>query len=447
MSMKHRLEARGFLLKHYGKTFAHYWKNRKQLGGNLFKEQEAEFLPAALEIQEKPVSPTLRITAKVLIALIIVLVGWAVFGQMDIVVNATGEIIPHNRTKTIASVETASVRALHVVEGQAVRQGDLLIELDTSAPDAEHDKAVSNETEARLQIARCRAMIAAIESRTTPRLHAISGISPQKLREAQNYLDGQFRDFMARLHRVEGSITRYSESLALIAQRVADYKELAQNHDVPMHAYLEKEQERTDLEGQLNDAKNQRTALIAEAKRNAYDGQADADKILGQARQDALRNAAHSKLLNLTAPIDGTVQQLVAYTVGGVVPAAQPLMKIVPKQDKIEVEAMLENKDIGFIEVGQPAAVKIDAFEYTKYGVIPARVVHVSSDAIKDEKKGLLYSVILALDKSSISGNGHDMPLGTGMSVRADIKTGSRRVIEYFLSPLLQHKRESLNER
>ncbi len=122
-------------------------------------------------------------------------------------------------------------------------------------------------------------------------------------------------------------------------------------------------------------------------------------------------------------------------------------MKIVPKEDTIEVEAMLENKDIGFVEVGHIAAVKIDAFEYTKYGTIPARVVHVSSDAIKDEKKGLLYSVVLALDKSTISVKGHDMPLSAGMSVRADIKTGSRRVIEYFLSPLLQHKRESLNER
>lgn len=447
MSMKHKLEARGLLLRHYGKTFARYWKNRKQLGGNLFKEQEAEFLPAALEIQEKPVSPTLRVTAKVLIALMFCLIGWAVFGQMDIVVNATGEIIPHDRTKTIAAVEVASVRALHVVEGQAVKKGDLLIELDASAADAEHDKARSNETEAILQITRSRAMIVSIENRKPPRLAPIAGISPQKLQEAQGHLDGQYRDFMARLQRAEGAIVRYSESLALITQRAADYRDLAKNHDVPMHAYLEKEQERVDLEGQLNDAKNQRAALIAEAKRVAYDGQADADKILGVAQQDAVRNAAHSKLLKLTAPVDGTVQQLVVYTVGGVVPAAQPLMKIVPKEDKIEVEAMLENKDIGFVEEGQVAAVKIDAFEYTKYGVIPARVVHVSSDAIKDDKKGLLYSVILSLDKSSVSVKGHNMPLSAGMSVRADIKTGSRRVIEYFLSPLLQHKRESLNER
>ncbi|MDD5286920.1 MAG: HlyD family type I secretion periplasmic adaptor subunit [Desulfuromonadaceae bacterium] len=447
MSMKHKMEARGTLLRHYWKTFARFWKNRNELGGNLFKEQEAEFLPAALEIQEKPVSPSLRITAKVLIVLILFLVGWAVFGKMDIVVNATGEIISHDRTKTIASVEVASVRALHVKEGQTVKKGDLLIELDASAADAEHDKAESNVTEAMLTIARSKAMIAAIESRRPPQLPSIAGITAQKLRETQGHLDGQYRDFMAKLQRTDGAIARYTETLALITKQAADYKELAKNHDVPMHAYLEKEQARADLEGQLTDARNQRAVLIADAKRMAYDDRADADRILGAARQDALRNAAHSKLLKLTSPVDGTVQQLTVYTVGGVVPAAQPLMKIVPKEDKIEVEAMLENKDVGFIEEGQVAAVKIDAYEYTKYGVIPARVVHVSSDAIKDEKRGLLYSVILSLEKSTISVKDQNMPLSAGMSVRADIKTGSRRVIEYFLSPLLQHKRESLNER
>lgn len=99
------------------------------------------------------------------------------------------------------------------------------------------------------------------------------------------------------------------------------------------------------------------------------------------------------------------------------------------------------------MEEGQTAAVKIDAYEYTKYGTIPGRVVHVSRDAIKDEKKGLIYSVRVALDTMSIPVNGHDMELSPGMSVAVEIKTGSRRVIEYVLSPLLQHKRESLNER
>ena len=447
MSLKHKLEAYGVLLGHYRKTFSRAWSNRKQLKEDRFNQNEAEFLPAALEIQETPISPTLRLTAFVIMAMLVTGTLWAIFGHIDIVISAGGEVIPHDRTKLIASTEVASVRALHVIEGQVVKKGDLLIELDATAADAEHDKSRSDETEARLQRARSTAMIAAIDSRKPPRIASLPGIPEQKHREAQEHLDGQYRDFTAKLQRADGSIARFTETLALVTQRATDYREMAKNNDISQHAYLEKEQERADLEGQLNDARNFRASIIAEAKRLAYDEQSTADKILGETKQDILRSAAHSKLLKLISPIDGTVQQLTAHTVRGVVPATEPLMKIVPKEDKIEVEAKVENKDIGFLAEGQYVAVKIDAYEYTKYGVIPGRVVHVSTDAIKDDKRGLLYSVIIALDKSTILVKGRQMPLSSGMTVRADIKTGSRRVIEYFLSPLIQHKRESLHER
>jgi hemolysin D len=133
--------------------------------------------------------------------------------------------------------------------------------------------------------------------------------------------------------------------------------------------------------------------------------------------------------------------------VGGVVPAAQPLMLVVPKVDLVEVEAFMENKDIGFVEEGQRAEVKIDAFVYTKYGTASGRVTHVSRDAIQDDKKGLIYSVKVTLDKSSLAVDGKETPLSAGMSVNVEIKTGDRRIIEYVLSPLLQHHRESLHER
>ena len=447
MSARHKREAYAALLSHYLKVFRHYWQHRKELGGGLFTEDEAEFLPAALSLQERPVSPTARLTAIILISLVVILLSWSIFGHIDIIVNATGEIIPSGRTKTIASVDVASVKALHVVEGQTVKKGDVLIELDTSASDAERDKALSSMMEATLQVARSRALAAAVDSRKRPVLPSIADIPAERLQVAQRHLDGQFQDFMAKLQHIEGTISRYSSELPLATQRARDYRELAQGHDVSMHAYLEKEQARIDLEGQLTEAKNQREALIAETKRVALDALTEGEKIVETARQDALRAGSHSRLLSLVAPVDGTVQQLTVHTIGGVVPAAQPLMQIVPKDNHLEVEAFLENKDVGFVEDGQAAAVKIDAYEYTKYGTIPGRVVHVSRDAIKDEKKGLIYSVRVALDKMHSNVNGNDMELSPGMSVTVEIKTGTRRVIEYVLSPLLQHKRESLNER
>jgi hemolysin D len=122
-------------------------------------------------------------------------------------------------------------------------------------------------------------------------------------------------------------------------------------------------------------------------------------------------------------------------------------MLIVPKEDKVEVEGYVENKDIGFVREGQSAEVKIDAFDYTKHGMIHGQVDSVSKDAIDDEKRGPLYKANVSLDSPSIVIEGHAMALTPGMTVQVEIKTGTRRVIEYVLSPLLRHRHESLNER
>lgn len=447
MSLRHRFEAGASLLRHYRTVFAHHWRHRRSLDERLFTEEEAEFLPAALSLQERPLPPAPRLVARVLMALVVCLLAWSMLGEIDIVVNGAGKIIPSARTKTIASVDVAAVRALHVIEGQAVRSGELLIELDASAPDAERDKAVGDATVATLQMARSRALIDAVDTAIPPQLGRVGGVPAERRLAAQRQLDGQYQDFQAKLARIDGDIARYTQALPLAARRASDYKALEKEHDVSAHAWMEKEQARIELEGQLADARNQRAALIAQARKDAHDALTEGGRIAADSRQDARRAGEHSKLLRLTAPVDGTVQQLNVHTVGGVVPAAQSLMLIVPTENKVEVEAFLENKDIGFVHEGQRAEVKIDAFEYTKYGTLGGRVTHVSRDAIQDHKKGLIYSFKIALDQATIAVDGKNLPLSAGMSVNVEIKTGTRRVIEYVLSPLMQHQRESLHER
>lgn len=447
MSLRHRMQAWGDLWRRYGAAFRHAWQHRHAITMPKFMPHEAEFLPSALSLQAQPVSPVGRWVARILMLLILVLLVWSIVGKIDIIVNAQGKIVPSGRTKAIASVEIASVRALHVQEGQAVKAGDLLVELDARASDSERDKAVGDAQLARLQAARSRALLDAIDRAKAPVLPQVDEVPIERWREAQQYLQDQWRDYTAKLTRLDGEIRRYGEALPLAAQRARDYADLAQSHDVSRHAYLEKEQARVDLEGQLVDARSQKAALTAETRRVAQDSLNDAKKILGESAQDARRAGVHSELLKLVAPVDGTVQQLTVHTIGGVVPAAQPLMQIVPQQGVVEVEAFMENKDVGFVQEGQEAHVKIDTFEYTKYGTVPAHVTHVSRDAIEDEKKGLIYSVKVALDKRTIDVDGRQVALTPGMSATVDIKTGTRRVIEYVLSPLIQHERESLHER
>lgn len=451
MSFEHKVEAWQELFKRYREVWGYCWANRHALTLPDLKAHEAEFMPAAVSIQTQPVSPAGRWVARVLMLLIVVVFVWSALSHIDIIVNAQGKIIPGGYTKTISSVEVASVRALNVEEGQAVKARDVLVELDTRTSDSERDKSEGDRQTAWLQAERSRRLLAAIESGKEPKLNPEEfralNIEAQRVQDAQHHLQDQWRDYQAKLTRLEGEISRYSQALPLATQRAKDYAELAKTNDVSQHAWFEKEQARIDLAGQLSEAKHQKAALMAETRKTAQDTLNDANRIAAASAQDVQKAMVHGELLKLTSPVDGTVQQLTVHTVGGVVPAAQPLMQIVPKQTTVEMEAFMENKDVGFVQAGQEAQVKIDAFEYTKYGTIPAKVSHVSQDAIQDEKKGLIYSVRVVLVQSTINVDGRQLSLSPGMSGSVEIKTGTRRVIEYVLAPLLQHGRESLHER
>jgi hemolysin D len=435
------------LWQRYLRIFLHFWRVRKNLRTDYYNQQEAQFLPAVLALQESPASPTLRWTGRILMSLVAFFFLWTIFGRIDIIVHATGKIIPSSRTKTIASIDVASVKALHVVEGQTVKAGELLIELDSSSSDAEHDKAADAVAQARLQLARVSALRDAMTSGASPRLPQVQATTSAQWEAAQRQLESQYRDVKSKLDRLDDEIARYGAALPLARQLAEDYQSLLADNTVSRHAWQEKEQARIDLQGQLADARNQRSALIAQTLKEAHDEGIDASKRIEAALQDQRRAGEHSKLLKLVAPVSGTVQQLNVHTVGGVVPAAQPLMQIVPQEAALEVEAFLENKDIGFVQVGQDASVKIEAFDYTKYGTVPATVRHVSHDAIEDEKRGLIYASKIVLARHTLAAEGRTLALAPGMSVTVEIRTGTRRVIEYVLSPLIRHQRESLNER
>jgi len=149
----------------------------------------------------------------------------------------------------------------------------------------------------------------------------------------------------------------------------------------------------------------------------------------------------------MPAPVAGSVQQLVVHTVGGVVTPAQPLLAIVPSGERLEVEATVLNKDIGFVKAGQAVTMKVESFPYTRYGYLTGTVMSVSHDAAQDEKMGLVFPARVQLDKATLMIDGVKVNLTPGMALSVEIKTGKRRVIDYLLSPLQQHTTEALRER
>ncbi|MBI5107185.1 MAG: HlyD family type I secretion periplasmic adaptor subunit [Rhodocyclales bacterium] len=470
-----RLQATLDLLRRYAAIFGQLWKIRKELDPPLRLAHEAAFLPAALELQETPISPAPRIVAWLLMAFALIAVLWACFGHIDVVATAQGRIVPNAGSKLIQPIETAAVKAIHVIDGQAVKAGQVLVELDATVARADSTRSANDLVTAQLQAARSRALLATLASGRAPRIESPSGIAVERVAQEQRILDGQYGEYLARAQRIDAEIAKreaerrsteeivrkLEQTVPIARQRAEDFKGLVDKNFISKHGYLEKEQVRIEQEADLqtqksrlrelahaiDEARGQRAALTAETRRTALDSLNEAEQKGTAHGQELLKSDTRGKLMTLTAPVDGTVQQLAIRTVGGVVTPAQALMVIVPRDDALEVEAMLENKDIGFVNAGQEAEVKIETFPFTKYGTIPATLTHVSHDAISDEKRGLIYSTRAKLQRATIQVEDKTVHLTAGMAVSVEIKTGQRRVIEYFLSPLLQRGSESLRER
>ncbi|WP_411725503.1 HlyD family type I secretion periplasmic adaptor subunit [Methyloglobulus sp.] len=470
-----RLQAFGDLIKRYSATISLAWQHRAEMKTVQRLPYEAQFLPAALSLQETPVSPAPHIAMWLLISFAALTLIWSIFGHVDVVATAQGKIVPNSRTKTIQPFETATVKAIRVADGQTVKAGDVLIELDDTTAQADKDQIISDLSMARLQGQRGKALLAALESSQTPVLQQPADSDNAQFEEAQRLLSGQYSEYIAKLNRIEAEIAmreaelgstqelvhKLEQTLPIAKQRADDLKEMVDLRYVTRHDYLERKQvsieQQADLANQrskikeiqaaIHEVHEQSTAMTAETRRMNLDNIIEGQQKAASLVQELKKAETHSRRMQLTAPVAGTVQELAVHTVGGVVTPAQPVLLIVPGDNPLEVEAFIENKDIGFVKPNQEAEVKVETFQYTKYGTIQAKVTSVSHDATNDEKRGLIYSTRIKMDKATINVDGIDVNLSPGMAVSVEIKTGKRRVIEYFLNPLLQYKHESLTER
>ena len=456
---------------------------------------EIAFLPAALEIVEAPPSPIGRAIGLTLIALFCLALAWAVFGHIDIVASATGKVIPSGRTKVVQPFETGVVRAIHVRDGQAVKAGDVLIELDPTMNDAERDHLRSDLVAAQLDVARLSAALSE-DPDPVANFSPPEGASPALVAMQRRFLISQVAENRAKLAALDrqraqkeaerattaATIAKLDATIPLLAEKVDVRKYLFNKELGSKLLYLA---DLGDLTGQQQDLLVQKSRLNeadaavaaitetraqteAEFRRTLSGELATATQKAAGLAHDVIKASQRTKYQALVAPVDGIVQQLAVHTVGGVVTPAQALAVVVPADSRLEIEAMVSNRDIGFVHAGQEAEIKIDTFNFTRYGLLQGRVLSVSQDAIGRDKpqdksndraqgaetatsepKGqeLVYSARVSLDRTHINVEEGPVNLSPGMAVTVEIKTGSRRIVTYLLSPLLKYRQESLRER
>ena len=429
-----------------------------------------EFLPAVLEIQQAPPSPIGRALLWTILAAFTTGTLWTTFGWIDIVATAQGKIIPSGYSKTIQPYETGVIASIHVQDGQAVKQGDVLIELDSTLNRADRDRAFNEYRATKVEAARLRALIKGQSMFEAPHDAERTYVLLQ-----QQLLRDQFAEYQAKMaaaqhlvdqrqaavEQTKENIFRLEATVPMEVERVETYRKLLEHEAVTKMDFLQAEGQRIDKAQELAGQKRklqQDQAALAEAEKHHWamrlefqqSKQAELSALETKAlslAQEVTKAGQKAGLQRLVAPINGVVQQLAVHTVGGVVTPAQQLLLVVSQDHPVEIEVQVENKDVGFVKEGQPVEIKVETFSFTLYGTIPGSVLTVSDDAVPIEKVGLVYPTRVSMDRSTMPVEGKQVNLSPGMAVTVEIKTGHRRIIEYLLSPLLKSMKESLRER
>ncbi len=463
--------------------------------------QDTEFLPAALEVLERPPSPVRMALILVIAAFFSTALLWSYFGRIDVVAVAQGKIQPTGRVKVVQPIEAGRIRSIRVENGQRVQANDVLIEFDATEALAEETALRFAHAAYRAEALRRKAAIGRVRSfQATPPAIAWDPEIPDTIREREEHvlagdlrqLDTTVASLIAQRRLKEAERERLRETIkaqralvATLVERVNMRTTLVDKNSGTrasvidsMETYLTQQATLAAEQGQLGETE----AAIEVASQEilkAKDGfladnlqkLAEAQRQADDAGQRLARARAHTEHMTIRAPIAGLVNASSVTTVGQVASVGEELMRIVPDGSQLEIEAYLPNKDIGFVHPDQEAEIKIESLPFTRYGTVPGTVLRVASDAIPEpdaqqvegnpskssrsigftgggqRTQNLVFPVIVRPSAKSIFADGRDIYLSPGMSVAIEIKTGRRRILEYIFSPLVEVGATAFHER
>jgi hemolysin D len=464
---------------------------------------DREFLPADLEILETPPSPVRMALILIICAFVVVALAWSWIGHIDIIAVAQGKIQPAGRVKVIQPLETGKVAAIRVENGQHVKAGDVLIEMEHGDAQAEEADAQASFDAYRAETLRRRAALVAAETRKLAPPPSIAwdteGSLPQpiRLRETQVLsgdlsqladavasIEAQYQQKKIERDRLDGTIAAQQKLIDTLQERVDMRSSLVKSGSGAKAALIDAEETLQYQVTQLAIQKGQRDGATANLDVLSRDRDKAFSNFIAENSQklaEAQRQADdfHEKLakaklksgrMSLAAPMDGTVYGLSVTTIGQVAGAGEELLRIVPEGAVLEIECYLANKDVGFVKPGQMAVVKIESFPFTRYGTMPATVERVASDAIPEpdaqqresdpsraprdktfagaqRTQNLVFPVTLTPERTVMTVDGAQIPLTPGMAVSVEIATGRRRILEYIFSPLVETASQAMKER
>ena len=409
-------------------------------------------------------------------ALLLAVLLWAGFSKLEEVVVGVGKVVPSSSVQKISSLEGGILKTLRVEEGQIVKAGQVLLELDDTRFKASVGEAASNEGSLAARKARLQAELSSVTlsgdsvAITTNNWSSAEIPAAALASEQANYSAriNELRTRVARagtqieqanqgIYEAQRNTVTLGQNLKLLEQEMAQTRTAVESGALPMAELRKLDRDKVRTSGELAAARlsvakmgaartqavSERSNLVAEYRARVQAELAEVDSKLSSSNET--RPALQDQLTRtrLTSPVYGAVKNIEIRSVGGVIKPGEPIMEIVPLADKMQVEARVSPRDIGFIREGFPATVKFTAYDFTIYGGIQGKVIYVSNDALQDEKGQPYYRVKVATDSQAIG----ELPIIPGMQASVDIVTGKKSVLSYWLKPLLRARANALRER
>lgn len=427
-----------------------------------------EFKPMLSEIEDSPVSPLGRFTFWTVSALILITTLWLIIGKIDIVVNARGIVIPDGEAKIIQPLETGIVKEILVKEGDFVKKGQILISTDSATTDAKLkavEKSISqSEAEAQRLKAQGLGNVFQVEEKedmteeinTQRRLYqenltSLNSAVNQKraqiseLNSKINSAQAQKRDYESQLKNAKDKEERLKNVLDIIS--LNDYQQAQDRTNSLKESVNKADSEILALKSQQSQIQNEIIRMNADFKAQNLNTLASLQKQVNEMEANKEQIAFSAKNQKIQAPCDGYIDKLMIHTLGGVVTPAQELIALTPVEKPLIIKAQVLNRDIGFIKTGMPVSIKIDTFDFQKYGILHGIVKSVSQNSINDEKLGPVYEVYITPEQSTLMIEGKEKTISTGMTLNAEIEIGRRRIIEFFIYPLIKYLDEGISVR
>jgi hemolysin D len=430
-----------------------------------------EFKPILTEIEEAPVNPLGRFTFWLLVVIVSSVLLWLTIGEVDVVATGRGKVTPEGQVKVLQPLDTGVVTAIRVKEGDYVKKGQVLLEIDPSLTEPLLTSSQQTLDYSDLESQRIRAML---EDR--PFSPSYSQYEPDAIDTQMTLYNAGMHGFQSQLQAKEQEHSQLKAQLAALkdmqkrTNEMTSISETQYNRLLPVKDLITKQEFESaekdlltlkhqqkevnfklqEMQHRIDQLQSEKRLLVQNFKGTLLNELSQRERARIEIKAKTKEMGFHHGKQQIVSPTNGVVDQIFIHTLGGVVTPAEKLLTVVPSESKLLIEAQFDNRDIGFIHKNQETMLKVDTFDFQRYGTLPGVVSKVSSDshAVDETNKGApVYTVTIDPLKSSLMVHGKNSSIRSGMTVTVEIKLAKRRIIEFFLDPLIKSLDESFKLR